>query len=248
MEAGIGALLAAGCEHRLSDFEPNGAIDLTAAQSLTFLWGERDTSDSSVLLDRQVNTLNLLLQAVQWCVITPGRNTFEQQQNLLVREESRSILQQAKDCSSSIIGIEDSASFISENTAGREEESEVSSTSSPRGTIGLANQTTLLRHVNSWETGPKRKTMAPISPDNSQGFSILGTSESGKTTLLKGLKLAMEGSWTQEEKLPFSTVIWSNIVMGARAVLEAMERMEISLDDQSNECHVVTIFTQPATA
>ncbi|KAI3333281.1 guanine nucleotide binding protein, alpha subunit [Ustulina deusta] len=130
----------------------------------------------------------------------------------------------------------------------REEEKEISSISSPRGAIGLANQTTLLRHVNSWKTGPKRKTMAPISPDNSQGFSILGTSESGKTTLLKGLKLAMEGSWTQEEKLPFSTVIWSNIVMGVRIVLEAMERMEIPLDDQRNECHVVTIFTQQAAA
>ncbi|KAI0505826.1 hypothetical protein F5B22DRAFT_651372 [Xylaria bambusicola] len=45
-------------------------------------------------------------------------NTLTQQQELLLREESQSILQQAKHCSPSIIGLEDSSSFISENTAG----------------------------------------------------------------------------------------------------------------------------------
>ncbi|KAI0972155.1 hypothetical protein F4678DRAFT_471749 [Xylaria arbuscula] len=89
----------------------NDATDMTATQRLAFLWGEQQTSEYSVLLDRQANALNLLLQAVH-C------NTSAQQQGLLFKTRSQSILRQAEYCSSSIIGLKDSASFVSEDTAG----------------------------------------------------------------------------------------------------------------------------------
>ncbi|KAI8946034.1 G-protein alpha subunit-domain-containing protein [Xylaria longipes] len=53
-------------EQRLDDFEPNGSSSITAKQKFVFLWGEKETFEYSSLLDRQVNALNLLLQAVQW--------------------------------------------------------------------------------------------------------------------------------------------------------------------------------------
>ncbi|KAI1365484.1 hypothetical protein F5Y08DRAFT_303741 [Xylaria arbuscula] len=103
--------LVTSLEQRLKDFELTNENDITTTQRLAFLWNEQETSDFSVLLDRQVNAFNLLLQAVQ-C------NTLAQQQDLLLREQSQSILQQAKDCSSSIVGVEDCSSFVSENSAG----------------------------------------------------------------------------------------------------------------------------------
>ncbi|KAI0553052.1 hypothetical protein F4679DRAFT_33568 [Xylaria curta] len=97
-------------EQRLEDFEPNSSKSIPRKQKFIFLWGEKETSEYSCLLDRQVNALNLLLQAVQ-C------NTWAQQQDMIRQEENQRILEQAKDASSSVIGLEDTSSFISENTA-----------------------------------------------------------------------------------------------------------------------------------
>ncbi|KAI0411931.1 G-alpha-domain-containing protein [Xylaria grammica] len=348
-------LLVTALERRLNDFELIGENAMAATQRLAFLWGEKDTSEYSILLDRQVNALNLLLQAVQ-C------NTLAQQQDLLRREESQDILQQAKDCSSSITGLGDSASFISENTAaislmfdfdavilaskiyqqaGRshlrqairahnqataqeqpEHESQETSsqlggpprqgspsiysspgappskaktdavdqanggslqstsnahtttsdhesqhgegdttffTSSSQSSRRYSNQARILRLVNPWRRAPKPKIMTPTTPDSSPKvmrpisldrspkFLILGTSESGKSTVLQGMKLALEGSYTLDEKLSFREIIWSNIVQSTRAILDTMEALNLPLDDHERlEYHVVTIYMQPA--
>ena len=75
---------------------------------------------------------------------------------------------------------------------------------------------------------------------------LLGTSESGKSTFLKGSKLWIEGGWTKAERESFSTIIYSNICQGFRAVLEAMETLKIPLEAQRNEYHAQTIVMQPS--
>ncbi|KAI9686854.1 MAG: guanine nucleotide-binding protein subunit alpha [Bathelium mastoideum] len=67
---------------------------------ISFLWNERDLNEYLTLLDRQVNALTLLLQAIQ-C------KTFLRQRKLLAVEENRTILHLAKDCSSSVAGMDD---------------------------------------------------------------------------------------------------------------------------------------------
>ncbi|KAI1757606.1 G-protein alpha subunit-domain-containing protein [Xylaria castorea] len=95
---------------QLDRYEGVGSDRMTAKTRMGFLHGEREMTNLSILLDRQVNALNLLLQAVQ-C------QTWAQQSDMIMREESQSVLRLAKDCSSSLVGLEDVASFISENTA-----------------------------------------------------------------------------------------------------------------------------------
>ncbi|MCJ1283127.1 guanine nucleotide-binding protein subunit alpha [Xylographa opegraphella] len=75
---------------------------------------------------------------------------------------------------------------------------------------------------------------------------ILGTSESGKSTLLKSLKLHLEGSYTLEERVLFREIIFSNTVQSMRVILEAMEFLDICLEDKRNEYYVQTIYMQPA--
>ncbi|KAI0867155.1 G-protein alpha subunit-domain-containing protein [Xylaria cubensis] len=87
-----------------------GSDRMTAKSRMGFLNGEREMTNLSILLDRQVNALNLLLQAIQ-C------QTWSQQSEVITQEESQSVLRLAQDCSSSLVGLEDVASFISENTA-----------------------------------------------------------------------------------------------------------------------------------
>ncbi|TRX90666.1 hypothetical protein FHL15_008441 [Xylaria flabelliformis] len=87
-----------------------GSDEMTAKSRMGYLHGEREMTNLSILLDRQVNALNLLLQAIQ-C------QAWSQQSDMMTQEESQSVLRLAQDCSSSLVGLEDVASFISENTA-----------------------------------------------------------------------------------------------------------------------------------
>lgn len=73
-----------------------------------------------------------------------------------------------------------------------------------------------------------------------------GAGESGKSTILKQMKLIHEGSYSRDERESFKEIIYSNTVQSMRVILEAMESLELPLDDQRAEYHVQTIFMQPA--
>jgi hypothetical protein len=97
--------------------------------------------------------------------------------------------------------------------------------------------------------------MAIPNPINPQGHSyttvdlfkvlLLGISETGKSSLLKSFKIALEGSCTLDERISFKDIIFSNIVQSMRVILEAMEKFELPLDFEKNAYHVQTIFMQP---
>ena len=74
----------------------------------------------------------------------------------------------------------------------------------------------------------------------------LGAGESGKSTILKQMKLIHEGSYSRDERDSFKEIIYSNTVQSMRVILEAMESLELPLEDQRAEYHVQTIFMQPA--
>jgi guanine nucleotide-binding protein G(i) subunit alpha len=75
---------------------------------------------------------------------------------------------------------------------------------------------------------------------------IIGAGESGKSTIIKQMKLIHEGGYSRDERESFKEIIFSNTVQSMRVILEAMESLELPLDDQRAEYHVQTIFMQPA--
>ncbi|KAF1989935.1 G-protein alpha subunit [Aulographum hederae CBS 113979] len=75
---------------------------------------------------------------------------------------------------------------------------------------------------------------------------LLGAGESGKSTILKQMKLIHEGGYSRDERESFKEIIFSNTVQSMRVILEAMESLELPLDDQRAEYHVQTIFMQPS--
>lgn len=75
---------------------------------------------------------------------------------------------------------------------------------------------------------------------------LLGAGESGKSTILKQMKLIHEGGYSRDEKESFKEIIFSNTVQSMRVILEAMETLELPLSDSRSEYHVQTIFMQPA--
>ncbi|KAI5305217.1 hypothetical protein KEM56_004976 [Ascosphaera pollenicola] len=74
---------------------------------------------------------------------------------------------------------------------------------------------------------------------------LLGAGESGKSTILKQMKLIHEGCYSREERESFKEIIFSNTVQSMRVILEAMDGLDLPLADQRSEYHVQTIFMQP---
>jgi len=88
--------------------------------------------------------------------------------------------------------------------------------------------------------------MLLLGMKGSKADSRSGAGESGKSTILKQMKLIHEGSYSPEERESFKEIIYSNTVQSMRVILEAMESLELPLDDQRTEYHVQTVFMQPA--
>ncbi|KAK9763934.1 guanine nucleotide-binding protein subunit alpha [Basidiobolus ranarum] len=74
---------------------------------------------------------------------------------------------------------------------------------------------------------------------------LLGAGESGKSTLIKQMKLIHEGGYSIDEKEAFREVIFSNAAQSMRVILEAMDIMEIPLANEKNAMHVHTIMELP---
>jgi guanine nucleotide-binding protein G(i) subunit alpha len=76
--------------------------------------------------------------------------------------------------------------------------------------------------------------------------NVAGAGESGKSTILKQMKLIHEGGYSRDERESFKEIIFSNTVQSMRVILEAMDSLELPLENRSAEYHVQTIFMQPS--
>lgn len=62
---------------------------------------------------------------------------------------------------------------------------------------------------------------------------LLGAGESGKSTILKQMKLIHDGGYTPEERESFKEVIFSNTIQSMRVTLEAMESLGIAFQQRA---------------
>ncbi|KAI9303506.1 G-alpha protein [Cunninghamella echinulata] len=66
---------------------------------------------------------------------------------------------------------------------------------------------------------------------------LLGAGESGKSTILKQMKLIHDGGFTSEERESFKEVIFSNTMQSMRATLEGMVTLGLTFKNPGNEIH-----------
>ncbi|KAI9246908.1 G-alpha protein [Phascolomyces articulosus] len=74
---------------------------------------------------------------------------------------------------------------------------------------------------------------------------LLGAGESGKSTILKQMKLIHDGGYTSEEREGFKEVIYSNTIQSMRVTLEAMELLAIEFHNPQNENNRQLILEAP---
>lgn len=62
---------------------------------------------------------------------------------------------------------------------------------------------------------------------------LLGAGESGKSTIVKQMKIMHESSFTDEERLEYVPVVHNNTIQSLIAIIKGMNKLNISLDDPS---------------
>lgn len=89
---------------------------------------------------------------------------------------------------------------------------------------------------------------------NTNSCIPIGTGESGKSTILKQMKLLHDGGYTQDEREAFKEIIFSNTIQSMQAILEAMQNLDCRLKDENRpfasiildqSCQVVRDFLPP---
>ncbi|KAF9474749.1 heterotrimeric G-protein alpha subunit, GPA1-like protein [Pholiota conissans] len=74
---------------------------------------------------------------------------------------------------------------------------------------------------------------------------LLGAGESGKSTVLKQMKLIHHGGYNDSERDSYKEIIFSNTIQSMRAILEAMPQLDLALAPQ-NDARRATILSLPA--
>ncbi|KAG0209146.1 guanine nucleotide-binding protein subunit alpha [Mortierella sp. GBA30] len=74
---------------------------------------------------------------------------------------------------------------------------------------------------------------------------LLGAGESGKSTILKQMKLIHDGGYSKDEREAFKEIIFSNTVQSMRVILEAMDKMELPLHHEANKNYAIIIMSLP---
>jgi guanine nucleotide-binding protein G(i) subunit alpha len=73
-----------------------------------------------------------------------------------------------------------------------------------------------------------------------------GAGESGKSTILKQMKLIHDGGYSRDEREAFKEIIFSNTVQSMRVILEAMENMGVACSQPQNRHHSTIILDLPS--
>ena len=63
---------------------------------------------------------------------------------------------------------------------------------------------------------------------------LLGSGDSGKSTILKQMRLINEGSYTEDERDSYKEIIFSNTIQSMRAILEAMPVLDVQLNPHND--------------
>ncbi len=74
-------------------------------------------------------------------------------------------------------------------------------------------------------------------------FPFIGAGESGKSTILKQMKLIHSEGYTQDEKIMFKEAIFSNILDAMRSLIDALGTLNIPLGNPDNGKYIEAIKT-----
>ena len=85
-----------------------------------------------------------------------------------------------------------------------------------------------------------------MSMRNEVKMLLLGAGESGKSTILKQMKMIHDGGYSNDERESFKEIIFSNTIQSMRVILEAMQVMNIPYSGEKSATHAQVILDLPS--
>ena len=70
---------------------------------------------------------------------------------------------------------------------------------------------------------------------------LLGAGESGKSTFIKQMRIIHGEDYSELERLDFRSLIFHNVLKGAKILVEARRRLQIPLQNSDNEANGYTV-------
>lgn len=75
-------------------------------------------------------------------------------------------------------------------------------------------------------------------------FCYTGAGESGKSTVLKQMKLIHASGFDDSERESFRIIVFSNIMLAMQIIFEVVEQLDIPLENKSNAVNVSIGYIQ----
>jgi guanine nucleotide-binding protein G(i) subunit alpha len=63
---------------------------------------------------------------------------------------------------------------------------------------------------------------------------LIGSGESGKSTIVKQMKIIHQNGFTEQERMDYRPVIYKNLTESAQAIVLAMRKLGVSPQDPTN--------------
>ena len=71
---------------------------------------------------------------------------------------------------------------------------------------------------------------------------LLGAGESGKSTIVKQMKILHENGYSIDERLSFRPLVFNNAILSLKEIIKAMPKLKIHLNSQDRLSDVVKLF------
>ncbi|KAK2708010.1 guanine nucleotide-binding protein subunit alpha-13-like [Artemia franciscana] len=97
-------------------------------------------------------------------------------------------------------------------------------------------QTRQSKEIDKWLEKEKSKMKREVK------ILLLGAGESGKSTVLKQMKIIHGQSFTREELEEYLSIIYKNIVGGMRVLIDARQKLDIPWENNDNEMLSLKFF------
>ncbi|KAI9477133.1 guanine nucleotide binding protein, alpha subunit [Zychaea mexicana] len=88
--------------------------------------------------------------------------------------------------------------------------------------------------------------MEKLNMQNQVKLLLLGAGESGKSTLLKQMKLIHEGGFSLDERMAYREIIYSNTIQSMHVILDAMDGLGLAFSNEASHKAADHVIQQPA--
>ncbi|KAI7879768.1 guanine nucleotide-binding protein alpha subunit [Lichtheimia hyalospora FSU 10163] len=88
--------------------------------------------------------------------------------------------------------------------------------------------------------------MEKLNMENQVKLLLLGAGESGKSTFLKQMRLINDGGFSEDERIAYREIIFSNTVQSMQVIIEAMNGLGIAHHNPACEAAIQLVLRQPS--